>query len=121
MRLVSTVGEVDNVPLCEDCGACCMGGGERYVRVTGNDHARMGPLANRWTTFVGNRCYMNMHDGRCAALRRERATGRLLCGIYSVRPQVCRDLERGSPACAAERDRKQAAAERYRQGSLEIE
>jgi len=98
------------VPACEACAACCFGEGERYVPVTGDDHERLGSEAARWTRFVGNKCYMHMQDGHCAALVRESGSGRMLCGIYEQRPQVCRDLERSSPVCAAERLRKAGAA-----------
>jgi hypothetical protein len=76
------------------------------VPVSGDDHARLGELAQSLTRFVGTGCFMRMVDGHCAALEREPATGRWLCGVYERRPQVCRDLERGSPACVAERLRK---------------
>ncbi len=118
---MSTVVDDATVPLCQDCGACCLGGGERYVRVTGDDHARLGPKASQWTTFIGHRCYMRMDDGRCAALHREPGTNRLLCGIYPWRPQVCRDLERGGSACAAERLRKQQLADGHRRGSPSVD
>ncbi len=94
------------LPACESCAACCFGNGDRYVPVTGDDHFRLGVRAAQWTRFIGNRCYMQMVDGHCVALRREPGSDRLLCSIYDDRPQVCRDLERGSPACAAERLRK---------------
>ena len=58
-----------------------------------------------WTRFVGNRCFMRMSEGHCIALRRE-ASGLQLCSVYERRPRICRELERGSPACAAERLRK---------------
>ncbi len=96
------------LPACESCACCCFGDGDRYVRVTGADHARLGRVAGAWTQFLGNRCYMRMVDGHCAALRRDPDTGRMRCGIYDRRPQVCRDLERGSPQCEAERLRKGA-------------
>lgn len=98
---------------CGTCAACCFGDGERYVRVTGDDHARLGAQASAWTRFVGNRCYMRMVDGHCAALVRDAATGRFACGVYELRPEVCRALERGSPACDAERLRKQERAARW--------
>lgn len=47
---------------------------------------------------------MRIEDGRCVALV---ALGdRALCAIYDRRPTICRDLERGSPACEAEIVRK---------------
>jgi hypothetical protein len=78
---------------------------ETYVRVDGGDWSRLGPEAERLAHFIGNRAYMRMHAGRCAALDiRTSATGRreFFCTIYPRRPQVCRDLARGSPACEGE-------------------
>lgn len=76
-----------------------------YVRVTGDDHERLGADAAALTHFIGNRCYMRMHkDGHCGALRV--GDGRFVCSVYGNRPQVCRDLERGSPVCEAEIERK---------------
>lgn len=93
------------IPACLTCGACCFGPGERYVPVSGADHARLGELAERYTVFLGNRCYMRMQDGHCAALEL-RADGQFVCRLYEHRPQVCRDLERGAPACQAELTQK---------------
>jgi hypothetical protein len=78
---------------------------ETYVRVDGVDWSRLGADAERLAHFIGNRAYMRMQAGRCAALDiRANATGRreFFCTIYAQRPQVCRDLARGSPACEGE-------------------
>ena len=75
------------------------------MRVDGADWSRLGADAERLAHFIGNRAYMRMHAGRCAALDiRVGATGRreFFCTIYAQRPQVCRDLARGSPACEGE-------------------
>lgn len=96
-------------PECLACGACCFSRLNTYVRVTGDDYARLGEQAEQATHFVGNRCYMRMEGGHCAAL--ELRAGQLACSLYERRPEVCRALERGSPSCAAERDEK---AERAR-------
>ena len=50
--------------------------------------------------FHGNGAGRAMHEGHCAALVIE--GGRFLCRVYEKRPQTCRDLERGSPACEGE-------------------
>jgi Fe-S-cluster containining protein len=97
-------------PECTSCGACCFGQIERYVAVTGDDHARLGADAEVLTTFLENRCYMRMQDGHCAALRLE--AGRFTCSVYEQRPAVCRELARGGPACAAEREQKRERAGR---------
>ena len=43
-----------------------------------------------------------MVDDHCAALQ-VRPDGSFVCALYEHRPQVCRDLARGSAACNAER------------------
>jgi len=94
----------DAAPQCLDCGVCCFSELERYVRVTGDDHARLGDDAEAWTHFLGNQAYMRMTDGHCAALVIDGA--RFVCSVYERRPQICRDLARGSGECAGERATK---------------
>lgn len=98
---------VQNPPItdCLLCGVCCHSHLETYVRVDGADWSRLGLEAERLAHFIGNRAYMRMHAGRCAALDiRASATGQrqFFCTVYPQRPQVCRDLARGSPACEGE-------------------
>ena len=93
-----------DVPACLECGACCFSRLDTYVRVTGEDYARLGNEAAQVTTCVGNRCYMRMERGHCAAL--EVSPGRYACTVYALRPEICRTLERGSPSCDAERHEK---------------
>ncbi|HEY0466345.1 MAG TPA: YkgJ family cysteine cluster protein, partial [Polyangiaceae bacterium] len=89
-------------PACLGCGACCFSTLETYVRVSGADHTRLGEQADELTHFEGNRCYMNMSDGHCAALVIELATRQFVCAIYATRPETCRDLARGPAACRGE-------------------
>ena len=95
-----------DVPECLSCGTCCFSRLSEYVRVEGTDHARMADRAEELTTFLGNRCYMRMHEGHCAALVVDEASGRFVCSIYETRPEICRALARASPACQAERHEK---------------
>jgi hypothetical protein len=98
---------------CQSCGACCFSSLETYVRVSGDDWMRLAAEAERVAHFIGHRAYLRMTDGHCAALVVTRsADGRahFACSIYDRRPQVCRDLERGSPSCDAERMVKAAWA-----------
>jgi uncharacterized protein len=81
-------------PPCLGCGTCCFSKLATFVRVDGFDHARLGARADALTVFTGNRCHMTMSDGHCAA------------SVYDDRPAVCRELERGSPECRAERHEK---------------
>lgn len=93
-------------PACLMCGTCCYSQLDTYVRVTGGDWTRLGDDAPRLAHFLGHRAFMRMEDGHCAALRPDSATGEHVCSIYEQRPQICRDLARGSPSCLAERTLK---------------
>lgn len=82
---------------------------ETYIRVTGEDWSRFGDQAEHYAHFIEHRAYMKMEDGHCAALSVERdPRGQPLfyCKLYRQRPQICRDLARGSPACEGERAAK---------------
>jgi len=75
------------------------------VRVSGDDWTRLGDAAERVAHFIEHRAYMKMAGGHCAALELRRqpdGSTDFYCTIYDQRPQVCRDLERGSPQCEAE-------------------
>jgi uncharacterized protein len=104
-------------PECLSCGACCFSQLDSYVRVTGDDHARLGEHAERLANFIGNRCYMRMHDGHCSALAVS-AEGQFVCTVYEQRPEVCRALERDSSECHAERALK---AERPLQARIRVD
>jgi Fe-S-cluster containining protein len=85
------------------------------VRVTGDDYERLGDDAEALVLFLENEAFMRIvgDEGtrRCAAL--DVRDGRFSCRVYERRPQVCRDLARGSPACegevATKRERASAA------------
>lgn len=89
-------------PPCLSCGTCCFSRLASYVRVDGSDHARLADRADELTVFTGIRCHMKMLEGHCAALMVDELSGRFVCGVYESRPAVCRELERGSPACQGE-------------------
>jgi Fe-S-cluster containining protein len=91
---------------CQHCAACCFSELARYVRVTGNDYARLGADAVAYVHFIDNRAFMLMTDGHCAALEFELESMRFVCQVYEHRPEVCRELERGSTACKGERHAK---------------
>ena len=104
-----------NIPTdCLRCGVCCHGETDTYVRVSGDDWSRLGADVGRLVHFIGNRAFMKMAGGRCGALALREAAGagggtEYFCTVYSRRPQVCRDLGRGSPECEGELVRKGAA------------
>ncbi|WP_414662468.1 YkgJ family cysteine cluster protein [Horticoccus sp. 23ND18S-11] len=95
---------------CRGCGVCCYSLAPDYVRVTGKDWARLGADAERVAQFLGHRAFMRMTDGHCAALDQRIApdgSADFFCTIYERRPQTCRDLGRGTPACLGELAMKQ--------------
>jgi len=107
----------DPPPDCQRCGACCFSLSERFVRVTGADWARLGEAAEQFAHFIGrgNEAFMKMTAGHCAALEIRPSTAAhpepgYFCTLYDRRPQICRDLARGSPECKGERavDRQHA-------------
>jgi Fe-S-cluster containining protein len=96
---------------CTRCGACCFSESERHARVTGDDYERLGDAdAERLVHFIGNQAFMRIEGAngirRCAALVVDAASGTFLCSVYERRPEICRELERGSGSCAGERDAK---------------
>jgi hypothetical protein len=95
----------NSISNCLQCGVCCHSFLETYVRVTGDDWDRLGADAERVAHFIGNRAYLRMHEGHCAALDvriTENGGREFFCTVYAQRPQVCRDLDRGSPECDGE-------------------
>lgn len=98
--------DLQGVPECTRCGACCFSQAPDYLRVFGNDYERLGDDAARLTHFIENRAFLRLEDGRCAALTFDVPTEQFLCSVYERRPDVCRALERGSGHCAAERAEK---------------
>jgi uncharacterized protein len=94
------------VPECLECGTCCFSRLETFVRVSGDDYSRLGDAAEPLVWFDGIHAHMRMRDGHCAALQLDSEASRLSCSVYALRPQICRDLARGSAECAAERDAK---------------
>jgi len=103
---VTHAPQAPEVPACLACGACCFSQLPSSVRVSGDDYSRLGERAQELVWFEGIRAFMRMTDGHCAALVIDGRSRQFVCSVYLDRPQVCRDLERGSGACLAERDRK---------------
>lgn len=98
----------ERVPDCQRCGACCRNprhnrahGILDYVDVVPTDRLfqRRG-LRERWTfrTDEGTHHMKLRRDGRCEALEGDIARF-VSCGIYAFRPQVCRNLQAGTPQC----------------------
>jgi len=88
------------------CGTCCFSLLSTFVRVSGDDHVRLAERADALVSFDGFRAHMRMLDGHCSALELDARSGQVVCSAYATRPQVCRDLARGSGACQGERATK---------------
>jgi hypothetical protein len=80
-----------------------------FVRVTGEDWTRLADRADELAQFIGHRAFMRMTGGHCVALdvRLNQDGGPdYFCTLYEQRPQICRDLARGSAECEAELELK---------------
>lgn len=91
---------------CVDCGRCCHHGAHT-VHLLEADEARMGKrllelyteLADHppWMRFVKN------EGDRCGGLDVS-VPGKYPCAVYASRPDDCRIVEPGSPACLEARE-----------------
>ena len=93
---------------CQICGACCFSDSSAYVPLTAEDRARLATYPGVLVHEEAGGHYMVMRGGHCAAL--QVMGGRFVCSVYSARPDVCRELERGSPECREERLLKKLVA-----------
>src|SRR4051812_11417654 len=94
---------------CTRCAACCFSNSPRHARVTGDDHRRLGDDAERLVEWTDNLAFMRLErvNGddslhKCAALTIDVESGTFACSVYETRPEVCRELARGSGACRGE-------------------
>lgn len=84
---------VDPSVHCEDCQACCC---RKEVLLLGDTRVPSHfVVLDAWGAEVMER----LDDGWCIALDRQR----LCCSIYSLRPQLCRDVAMGGAECLAAR------------------
>jgi len=83
------------IPECLDCGVCCEKE-QKWVEVSQKDAERMGDLSKKLLTSgdIEPFAMKSDHMGRCLA---QDSQGK--CSIYAKRPQVCRDVKRGSELC----------------------
>lgn len=86
---------------CVDCGRCCHHG-PRTVHLLEADEARMGKrLLERYTELDDRPPWMRFvkNEGdRCGGLDVS-IPGKYPCAVYGERPEDCRIVEPGSPAC----------------------
>lgn len=79
--------------------------------MTGRDYERLGKGAEQLVRFSGNRAFMRMVEGHCAALQyrqplASQLAGHWVCSTYDSRPAICRELARGSAQCRGELEAK---------------
>jgi Fe-S-cluster containining protein len=80
---------------CQSCGACCSHSSE-WPRFTLEDDAALDLIPEKFVNdaLSGMRC-----DGeRCSALNGKIGVA-TSCGIYAVRPEVCRTCQPGDTEC----------------------
>jgi Fe-S-cluster containining protein len=86
---------------CVTCGRCCHHS-PRTVHLLVSDDERIPPAVLRRLTIVDDTPpgwrFMRNDGERCAALD-VTTPGRFPCSIYDQRPDDCRLVEPGSPAC----------------------
>jgi uncharacterized protein len=86
---------------CVACGRCCHHG-PSTVHLLESDDARMGPLLLAEYTVLDRRPpgwrFLKNTGDRCAALDVS-VPGEYPCAVYAQRPDDCRIVEPGSPAC----------------------
>ena len=86
---------------CQACGACCSYS-SNWPRFTTEDDAALDLIPEK---FVNERLSGMRCDGdRCSALSGKIGVA-TACGIYAVRPEVCRTCMPGDPECDMARRR----------------
>lgn len=96
---MTSMEEIDQSSCCQSCGACCSYS-QNWPRFSIESDEELAlipePLVNERQS--GMRC----EGDRCSALQGEigKATN---CGIYAVRPEVCRTCMPGDAECAMAR------------------
>ena len=86
---------------CQACGACCSYS-SNWPRFTTEDEAALDLIPEK---FVNERLSGMRCDGdRCSALSGKIGVA-TACGIYAVRPEVCRACQPGDQSCTLARQR----------------
>ena len=91
----------DDTNPCQPCGACCSYS-SNWPRFTTEDDAELDLIPAKYVNdrLSGMRC----EGDRCAALTGKVGT-HTACGIYEIRPEVCRTCLPGDPECNMARRR----------------
>jgi len=87
--------------LCRGCGACCATDAS-WPRFTLEDDEALALIPEALVAADGSG--MRCDGNRCAALRGV-VGEETSCGIYAVRPDVCRACMPGDPECLLARER----------------
>lgn len=91
----------DDTHPCQPCGACCSYS-SNWPRFTTEDDAELDLIPAK---FVNDRLSgMRCEGDRCSALVGKVGTY-TACGIYPIRPEVCRTCLPGDPECNMARRR----------------
>jgi Fe-S-cluster containining protein len=87
--------------VCQACGACCSYS-SNWPRFTTEDDAALDLIPQKFVNdkLSGMRC----EGDRCSALSGKIGVA-TSCGIYAIRPEVCRTCTPGDPECAMARRR----------------
>ena len=85
--------------VCTSCGACCATSAN-WPRFTIEDDAALDAIPPALVN--GRQSGMRCEGDRCAALQ-GKVGETTACGIYALRPQVCRDCLPGDDECAKAR------------------
>jgi hypothetical protein len=96
-------GDPEDAPdwRCQDCGACCAFSAE-WPRFTVEDDEDLERIPGEFVNAGGSG--MRCEGDRCSALVGEVGVG-TACGVYAVRPEVCRTCMPGDPECRMARQR----------------
>ena len=80
---------------CQACGACCAYSAE-WPRFSTEEDAELDLIPE--ALVAADLSGMKFENGRCAALTGEPGK-HTACGIYAIRPVVCRECMPGDPEC----------------------
>jgi Fe-S-cluster containining protein len=92
---------IEETSPCQACGACCSYS-SNWPRFTTEDDATLDLIPQKFVNdkLSGMRC----EGERCSALSGKIGVA-TSCGIYPIRPEVCRTCMPGDPECAVARRR----------------
>jgi uncharacterized protein len=80
---------------CQSCGACCAYQAD-WPRFSLESDEQLAKIPEKFV--AADESGMRFENGRCCALTGELGK-HVGCGVYEVRPQVCRDCMPGDPEC----------------------